>query len=148
MRQLGIDDDDRELVQIATRLLRDRFSPGEHHVAVALRCADGSVYTGLHVGSRRIDICAEAVALGAAMADGHTSFRTCAAVIKMTADDEPTVTSPCGVCRELLNYYEPELQVLAVDHARVVKTTVGDLLPAPWLLPEEVVRPDGAGDDA
>ena len=137
MRALGINDDDRELVQIATTLLRDRYTLGEHHVAAALRCQDGSVYTGLHVGSRRINICAEAVALGAAMADGHTSFQTCAAVIKMTADQEPSVTSPCGVCRELLNYYQPELPVLAVDRAHVVKTPVSDLLPAPWLPPAE-----------
>jgi cytidine deaminase len=137
MRTLGITTADEELVDIASQLLLERFSEGRHHVAAALRLPDGSVVTGVHIGSRRIDICAEQIALGVVLSTGRPVPIACASVIMMHVDDIPIVTSPCGVCRELLNYYNPDLTVLVDDAGKIVKTSMSELLPAPWLLPAE-----------
>jgi cytidine deaminase len=86
-------------------------------------------------------VCAEQVALGTALAAGHSRFVGCASVIAMAPGDEPVVTSPCGVCREVLSYYAPDMSVLVDEAGTVVKTYVADLLPAPWLFPAEGAGP-------
>src|SRR4030081_879409 len=61
---------DIRLLEIAQELLARVWVHGRHEVATALRTADGSIYTGVHVeGScRRSSICAEGVAMGMARA--------------------------------------------------------------------------------
>lgn len=136
-RRLPLDQGDLELIEVARDLLLDRFALGRHQVAAALRVADGTIVTGLHVGSRRINLCAEQIALGTALTRGHGDIVAGVAVIAMEEGDDPVVTSPCGVCREVLAYYAPEMTVLVDDAGTVVKTFAADLLPAPWLLPTE-----------
>jgi cytidine deaminase len=137
MRELEIDQGDVELLNAASELLKARYSFGRHHVAAALRTGTGEIVTGIHVGSRRINICAEQIALGAALAAGYTTFTAGIAVIMMTGDDAPRITSPCGVCREVLSAYAPDMTVIVDADGRALKTVMRDLLPAPWLLPAE-----------
>ncbi|MEV6927593.1 hypothetical protein AB0M46_24255 [Dactylosporangium sp. NPDC051485] len=129
---------DRLLVEAASDALRSGFVLGRHHVAAALLLADGAVVTGVHLGSRRINVCAEQVALGIVRSQGLAAPVACASVIKMTEADEPEPTSPCGVCRELLGFYAPDMTVVLPHRGELVRARFGDLLPAPWLLPGEV----------
>src|SRR5579862_1681226 len=66
----GMSAADIRLLEIAQDLLARVWVHGRHEVATALRTADGSVFTGVHLeGScRRSSICAEGVAMGAARA--------------------------------------------------------------------------------
>jgi hypothetical protein len=83
--------------------------------------------TAVHVGSRRIQICAEEITLGTALSAGEREFTAVASVIMMTAQDEPTVVSPRGVCREVLSFAH------VANHgpvARPVRQPPGDPLPA------------------
>jgi len=137
MHRLAVADSDIELLEAATALLTARFRSGRHHVAAALRAASGEIFTGVHVGSRRINVCAEQVALGAALTAGHTTFTAGIAVIMINAEDVPRITSPCGVCREVLSFYAPGMTVIVDAAGEALKTYIRDLLPAPWLLPNE-----------
>jgi cytidine deaminase len=137
MRKLEIDQGDVELLKAASALLKACYSFGRHHVAAALRTGSGEIVTGIHIGSRRINICAEQIALGTALATGHTTFSAGIAVIMMTDDDVPRITSPCGVCREVLFSYAPDMTVIVDADGQALKTYMRDLLPAPWLLPAE-----------
>jgi cytidine deaminase len=139
MLDLPITPDDEALVAAAADVLRRNFEVGKHHVGAALRTRDGTVYTGVHVGSRRINICAEEITIGTALSAGERDFVAVASVIMMLPDDEPAVTSPCGVCREVLSFYGPDMHVVYLDHGVVRKTRMADLLPGQWLLPGEVV---------
>lgn len=139
MQVLPISEADTELFDAAAALLEERFAFQRHHVAAAIRGGSGAIYTGLHIGSRRINVCAEAVAASTAIAAGETDLVAGLAVIKMEAGDAPRITSPCGVCRELLVYYNPSMAVIVDHDGRAVKTVISDLLPAPWLLPAESV---------
>jgi cytidine deaminase len=135
---LELEDSDHELIATASATLRARFAVGRHHVAAALRLDDGSVVTGLHLGSRRVNLCAEQVGLGAAMSNFDAVPVACASVIKMTPDDESSPTSPCGICREVLGYFYPAMTVVICLGSGLVKARFADLLPAPWLLPGEM----------
>jgi cytidine deaminase len=137
MLDLPIEASDRELIDAASDVLRRNFAVGRHHVGAALRTRDGRVYTGVHVGSRRINICAEEITIGTALSAGERDFVAVASVIMMVPEDEPAVTSPCGVCREVLSFYGPDMTVVYLDHGELRKTRMADLLPGQWLLPGE-----------
>jgi cytidine deaminase len=123
---------DRELVEAAVELLRERAAVGRHEVAAALRTKSGAVHRGLHVESSigRASICAEGAAVAAAAAAGDTEIETIVAVLD-TGEGWRVVT-PCGLCRELISDYAPEATVIDYDAAReepVRPVPVVELLP-------------------
>lgn len=100
------------------------FFDGGHIVAAGVRTADGTVYDGVSLPTAvgRASLCAEPVALGAAIADGYepTQLQTCVAVSYPHPDhdaDEQRVIPPCGVCREMLVDYNPDMRVVVPAHA-------------------------------
>lgn len=79
-------------------------------VGAALLTAQGTVYTGANVenAALSVTICAERVALPAAVVAGERDFRALAVV-----GDGDGPTTPCGVCRQVLFEFAPELVVVA-----------------------------------
>jgi cytidine deaminase len=129
---LPLSDVDRELVDAALELLRERAEPGRHEVAAALRTKSGAVHRGLHVESSigRASICAEGVAIGVAAASGDTEIDTIVAVLD--TGDGWRVVAPCGLCRELISDYAPDATVIDYDANRdepVKPVPVIELLP-------------------
>jgi cytidine deaminase len=148
IERLTSDDDD--LIQAATAAIKPQYKPGKTRTArtvgAALRTADGSVYTGVNLtaDTPRASVCAEPVALGSAIADGHTNFETVVAVLYEPANEpefdgdeadppERRIISACGVCREMLRDYDPNVDVIVdgdphgIDEP--VKRPVTELLP-------------------
>lgn len=97
-------------------------------VGAALLVADGRVFTGANVENAAYapTICAERVALPQAVVGGARDLLAIAVV----GDGEGPCT-PCGVCRQVLYEFAPDLVVLAAgaegDPARYVLSR--DLLP-------------------
>ncbi|GAA2653063.1 cytidine/deoxycytidylate deaminase family protein [Paractinoplanes durhamensis] len=125
---------DLELLRRAEELLAEVWVAGRHEVATALRAADGSVHTGVHVeGScRRSSICAEGVALGAARAAGvPLSEVTSVVSVQVKPADRFRIIAPCGVCRELISDYCPAATVwlTSPDTDEVVFSPAAELLP-------------------
>lgn len=89
--------------------------------------AGGKVYTGSNIesSSYSLTICAERVALVKALSEGERKIDRIAVI----ADTEQAV-SPCGACRQLLNDYAPEAEIILANLNGDVKTMkVKDLLP-------------------
>lgn len=96
-------------------------------VGAALLASDGSVTEGCNVENAAYpaSICAERVALGAAVARGLRGFD---AVAIATEADEPS--PPCGMCRQALVEFAPQLTVVSVTRSgRVARWTLDQLLP-------------------
>lgn len=131
---------DRDLIEQVTETNARTFDPdffdGAHIVAAGVRTSEGSVYEGVSLPASvgRASMCAEPVAIGAAIADGHRhdELETCAAVSYPMADHDASdqrVIPPCGACRELLVDCEAMRVVVPVDGGeRVVEAS--ELLPA------------------
>ncbi|PEQ14755.1 cytidine deaminase [Novosphingobium sp. PC22D] len=75
------------------------------HVGAALLFADGSVVTGANVenASYGLSLCAETVAVSAAMAAGRRGGLVAVAVIGGIGGVFGETVTPCGRCRQVLN---------------------------------------------
>lgn len=95
-------------------------------VGAALLTADGSVFTGCNVENAVYPaaICAERVAMTKAISEGQREFVALAVATHNGG-------SPCGICRQVMYEFAPQMLVVIADDARVVaEMTVTDLLPA------------------
>ena len=78
------------------------------HVGAAV-LADGEIFTGVNVenASYPVSTCAERSAIVQAVTAGHTAIDAVAVVADA---DEPT--TPCGMCRQALNEFGPDMLVI------------------------------------
>jgi cytidine deaminase len=121
----------------AKALLRQRYLENRHHIASAVRGASGRVYTGLHLDTYvgRASVCAEAVALGQAMAAGETGIQAIVSVRHPRPREQHQdckVVSPCGICREMLTDFAPGGFVILAGDAGLTRIPVESLLPAKY----------------
>ena len=96
-------------------------------VGAALLGSDGSVNEGCNVenASYPAGICAERAAVAAAVAHGVRDF---SAIVICTEAESPT--PPCGICRQVLMEFAPQLDVLSVTRSGAEALwSLSDLLP-------------------
>lgn len=124
--------EDQALVAAAEEAVSVRYRYGRHTVGAAVRSASGRVFTAVNLDATvgRAAVCAEAVALGAAVMAGETVALV--AAVRHPRPDEPggpALVAPCGLCRELLLDHAPEAEVLMPGEGRVALRA---LLPRPY----------------
>ena len=105
--------DHSSLIQAAKQARENAHAPYSGFlVGAALLCADCSIFTGCNVEnlSFGLTMCAERVAVGAAIAAGKKDFR-CIAIVA----DSDEVISPCGACRQVLAEFHPTLRVISAN---------------------------------
>lgn len=131
--------DDEALIDAATEVLQAHYEPGRHEVASALRTGSGAVYAAINlvssVGTAAVHC--EPITVGNAVLDGETDLEATVAVTYAdpAARDEIVVLSACGVCRELLRDFDPDLDVVVPSSDGPVKSSVSDLLPGKGSVP-------------
>jgi cytidine deaminase len=106
-----MDETIQRLVQTAIAATEHAYIPYSHYpVGAALRATDGTVYAGCNVenASYPVTICAERVALVKAVSEGQRAFDAIAVVTSNGG-------SPCGMCRQMLFEFAPELRVILAD---------------------------------
>lgn len=117
------------LLERATAAMERAYAPySSFKVGAALLGVDGSITEGCNVENAAYPagICAERVAVGAAVAGG---VRTFAAIVIVTEADVPT--PPCGMCRQVLVEFAPQLEVISVTRGGAqAKWSMSELLPA------------------
>ncbi len=123
----------RQLLAAAKRAQRHAHAPySKFRVGAALLTGSGQIYTGCNVenASYGLTICAERVALGKAVSEGHRQFRAIAVVAPSAA------LSPCGACRQVLAEFGDLLVVCADsrDLRKVRQHRLSELLPHAFTL--------------
>ena len=129
-----LDPKDQALIEAARTQIRDRYKENRHHIAAALRTRSGKIHTGIHLDTYvgRASVCAEAVAVGKAMAAGDTDIEAIVSVRHprpREANQEIQIVSPCGICREMLADFAPECRVIVPVNGEIGEVDVKDLLP-------------------
>lgn len=102
-----------ELKAQAIQMLDRAYIPYSHFpVGAALECADGTVFTGCNIENAAYSpgICAERTAVAKAVSEGHRDFTRL--VIAGRSQD---FCYPCGVCRQVLFEFAPELEIICLN---------------------------------
>jgi cytidine deaminase len=122
---------DSELVAAARRARRHAHANySRFKVGAALETADGTIVTGCNIENATygLTVCAERVAMGKALSDGHRRFRRIA-VVADTADPTP----PCGACRQILWEFGGDLDVILANlRSEKGRHKLSALLPLPF----------------
>ena len=119
--------DYRELYRRAEEVLPNAYAPfSDFHVGAAILTTTGEVFTGVNVENSSYGgtICAERTAAVKAVSEGYRNFE---AVAVACSSGE---ASPCGICRQFLYEFNPELTVIFgkdQDHLKIY--TLKELLP-------------------
>ncbi|MDP2410799.1 MAG: cytidine deaminase [Pseudolabrys sp.] len=128
-------DKDQELIDAATKAIKQRYRNDWQEVGAAMRTRDGRVITGVNLDAYvgRGAVCAEAICIGTALtAKGDQGIDTIVAVRHPKPDEKGdiAVVSPCGACRELIHDYDPKARVIVPNGSKGPAVThIGDLLP-------------------
>ena len=119
---------EQELCRAAVAMLDRSYSPYSHFpVGAALECSDGTVFTGCNIenASYTPTICAERTAVSKAVSEGHRDF-----VRIVIAGRSEDFCVPCGVCRQVLREFAPELEIICLNGAGEERVfTLPELLP-------------------
>jgi cytidine deaminase len=116
-----------ELVRRAREVMQNAYAPYSHfQVGAAIEADDGSIHVGCNVenASYGLTICAERMAVGAAVAAGQ---RRLVRVAVASAVDPPA--TPCGACRQLLAEFGLDLEIITVGPKSERRFRLRDLLP-------------------
>ncbi len=110
------------------------YAPYSHFkVGAALLTRRGRVFTGCNVESATYTptCCAERTALLKAVSEGERQFAAIAIVGSMEGHRNTLITSPCGVCRQMLfEFGGPQLIVImAKSETDYEEMTLDQLLP-------------------
>ncbi len=119
---------DRELVEAAVEAREHAHAPySRFAVGAALRVADGTVFLGCNVenASYGATVCAERNAVAAAVVAGCRDFET---LVIATGSSPPS--PPCGLCRQVLAEFSPDLKIMLVNpRGEAIRARLDKLLP-------------------
>lgn len=121
------------LIREALGCLTQSYAPYSHfHVASALLCSDGTVYTGVNIenASYPATNCAERTAFFKAVSDGKRQFAAIAICGGMNGKTEG-YCAPCGICRQVMREFcSPGFQIIVARTEEDYRTfTLEQLLP-------------------
>ena len=121
------DDLRRTLIEQATAAREKAYVPySEYPVGAALLTASGTVFTGcnIEIASYGATSCGERTAAFKAVSEGERVFRAVAVVTSNGA-------APCGICRQVLYEFGPEMIVIMANPDGVItwEGPLTDLLP-------------------
>ncbi len=127
----------QELMEKAKGAMEKACAPySGFQVGAALKCADGSIYTGCNIenAAYSVTVCAERVALFKAVSEGKRDF-TAIAVCGGKGGVIRDICAPCGVCRQALaEFCSGDMPVYLIKKDGFETVTLGQLLPRSFQL--------------
>lgn len=128
---------DEELIALAHEAMKNAYTPySKFNVGACLLSKDGRTFTGCNIENASYGgtNCAERTALFKAVSEGAREFVTIAIAT------EKALAWPCGICRQVLNEFAPDLRVITICGDQRAEMTL------PQLLPEAFGPNNGTGD--
>lgn len=115
------------LKKAAEAVQQNAYAPYSNFKVGAAILADGRIFSGCNVenASYPVGVCAERSALAAAVAAGAPRIEA----VVIVADKPIT---PCGMCRQALAEFNPEVPIVMVSDQMEAQATLGQLLPDPF----------------
>ena len=119
--------ENEKLYDMALKAKDFAYAPySKFKVGAAVLTSDGMVFLGNNIenASYGATICAERVAIFKAVSEAKTN------IIKIAiASDTEEFTYPCGICRQVINEFMPEGEIILGNKNEVKVYKVSELLP-------------------
>ncbi|WP_320151623.1 cytidine deaminase [uncultured Tolumonas sp.] len=115
-----------QLMAAAKASIRHAYMPySNYSVGAAVLTSDGQIFSGINIENAAYPAgtCAERVALGNAISQGHTQFN---AIAVFSPKGE---ISPCGICRQFISEFGPDIQILFHWQGQLQQVAIKELLP-------------------
>lgn len=118
----------QELCKTAAKAAENAYAPySNFFVGSAVLTDENVIFSGCNVenGSYGLTICAERIAIGKAVSEGHQRIASVAIATQ-------NGVSPCGACRQVMHEFgSPECEIFICDAAGDLlrRTTLAKLLP-------------------
>ena len=129
--------DKNQLINMACKASQNAYAPySNFRVGSAVLAASGKIYVGVNVENSAFGstICAERVAISAAIAAGEREFL---AIAIYNSDSLP---NPCGACLQVLAELAPSAQIIVVSDADTREYTLDQLLPKAFMEVERLKK--------
>ncbi|WUS98908.1 hypothetical protein OHA46_20495 [Streptomyces sp. NBC_00708] len=123
------------LVRRAQELIATHYRVERHQIGAVLLDHDGNYHEGVHMEAMvgRASSCAETAALANAVMAGAVGKLAYAVAVRhpkpSERDQTPRVVPPCGLCRELLLDYGPDISVVLADDTGLRASLLSELMP-------------------
>ena len=114
--------DYKALYDLAMEATKYSYAPySNFKVGAAVVTEDDQVYTGGNIenASYGATICAERVAMGKAISEGHRKFK--AVVVAAQKDGVEYSGSPCGICRQFIFEFGDDIEVVFGENRDKIK---------------------------
>lgn len=111
-----------KLIKAAKEVLKNSFSPHSgFKVGSAILACNGKIYKGTNVefDALTLTVCAERAALFNAVSGGEKDFKAIA-----IATSSAEFIYPCGLCRQALVEFNPEMEVILITKRNKVKSFI------------------------
>ena len=122
-----------KLAKLAAQASLNSYSPYSNFpVGAALVTKDGKVFLGCNVENASFGLtnCAERTAIFKAVSEGNRKFTKIA-----ISADSVLPAYPCGVCRQVMSEFAPNLQILVAGcGGDIIETSLSELLPNQFTL--------------
>jgi cytidine deaminase len=128
---------DLKLVEIAREKLKDIVVTDKIFVVTAMRTKSGTTFTGINLKTTatRASVCAESNTLAKAIESQHNDIETIVTLAYLPdnqGNHKLSIVSPCGLCRELLYDYAPDVRVIIFSQGALRKVPISELLIYPY----------------
>lgn len=125
---MAIKNEKTAIYKMAVEAMKNSHSPhSKFRVGAALEGESGTIYPGTNIefDAFSLTVCAERAALFGAVSNGEKSFKSLAIA---TSSEE--FKYPCGLCRQALIEFNPNLKVLLITKdGRTKSFILKDILP-------------------
>lgn len=129
--------DETMLVRRAMQARSKAYAPySRYAVGAAVLTMAGDIFDGCNIENATYSatVCAERVAIFKAISEGRRHLAAIAVVTKNGG-------SPCGICRQVMREFAPDMVVLIADaEGNYRRSTVAELLPDSFA-PEDLLSP-------
>lgn len=121
----------QKMIEIAKEASEKAYSPySNYKVGASLLTKSGKIFTGCNIenASFGATICAERVAIFKAISEGEKEFE----MIAIYVNDEKHIPSPCGICRQVMIEFAPNLKLILSNGYDYEIYKLEELLPYPF----------------
>lgn len=121
----------QKMIEIAKEASEKAYSPySNYKVGASLLTKNGKIYTGCNIenASFGATVCAERVAIFKAISEGEKDFE----MIAIYINDEKHIPSPCGICRQVMMEFAPNLTLILSNRYDYEMYKLEELLPYPF----------------